>query len=415
MHAETAAASLSITAAVSGPAGQSPHPRMFAGRRVAIVHDWFQGYHGSERVVEAMTEGVFASAECVDIFTFFAADDVIPPSLADRIVMRSRLARLPGVRQHGHAPGRWRTLLPLMPRYFRTLDLADYDIVVASSHSCAMHARPRPGATHVCYSYTPMRYAWLTDVDGRRAEGIQGRALDALTARLRRGDYDAAQRVGSFVTLSSAVAERIRAFYGREATVIHPPVDIEDFVRAGRRDRDRFLWAHRMVAYKRPLEVLEAFRGLDLRLTMIGIGPVADEVIARRPPNVDVHGWLDRASFAGEYARASAFIHVGEEDFGITMVEALAAGIPVIALNRGGARDIVRDGIDGVLIDAPTTADLRAAIAAVRAREWDPSALRRRAETFSRDRFVDRFRQHVASLMTADPGRDARLGSRGES
>ncbi|HVF77399.1 MAG TPA: glycosyltransferase [Solirubrobacteraceae bacterium] len=396
---------------MSGFIATQPDPPAFDGLRVAVVHDWFQGYHGSERVVEAIADGVFASAACVDIFTFSAADAVIPPRLAARIVKRSRLAGLPGLRQRGHSPGRWRVLLPLMPRYFRQLDLSGYDIVVASSHSCALHARPGPGAAHVCYSHTPMRYAWLSDVDGRRLAGIQGRALGALSGWLRRIDHQAAQRIDSFVANSSAVAERIRMFYGRDAVVIFPPVDIDDFPVSGTRDRDRFLWAHRMVAYKRPLEVMEAFRGSQLRLTMIGVGPLLDEVRARRPSNVDVHGWLDRAAFTAEYARAGAFIHIGEEDFGITMVEALAAGLPVIALDRGGARDIVRDGIDGVLIDAPTSGCLGEAIAVVRARAWDQTALRERAEHFSRDRFVARFADHVADVRAGTSQGDGGLRS----
>src|SRR3954469_12069618 len=377
----------------------APGAEPFSGLRVAIAHDWFQGFHGSERVVAAMAEDVFASADAVDIHTFSAADEVIPPELSSRIVSRSRLSRLPGLRQRGHASGRWRGLLPVMPRYFRRLDLASYDIVVASSHSCAIQVRPRPGAVHVCYSYTPMRYAWLGDVDGDRARGAQAWALRGLSGWLRRIDYAAAQRVGSFVTLSSAVAERIRRCYGRDAAVIHPPVDVHDFERRGGAGRDGFLWAHRMVPYKRPLEVAAAFEGIDERLTMVGVGPLHDAVAERAPDNVAVHGWLDRGRFAELFARARAFIHIGEEDFGITMVEALAAGMPVIALRRGGARDIVRDGVDGVLIDEPTPSALRAAVRQVGERDWDPRALRERAETFSRERFVERFGQHVAGLL----------------
>jgi glycosyltransferase involved in cell wall biosynthesis len=245
-----------------------------------------------------------------------------------------------------------------------------------------------------------MRYAWLSDVDRDRVGGVQGRALSALGGWLRRTDYAAAQRVGSFVTVSSALAERIRRCYGREATVIHPPVDVNDFAIPNGQPRTGFLWAHRMVPYKRPLEVVAAFTGLDEHLTMVGVGPLHHTVVKRAPHNVNVHGWLERERFAEAFSRARAFIHLGEEDFGISMVEALAAGTPVIAVRRGGACDIVRDGVDGILLDEPTPEALRVAIREVGLREWDPQALRRRADRFSRSRFAEEFGRHVAALRT---------------
>lgn len=394
----------SLAAARPAPPAPVPVRSPFAGARVAVIHDWFQGFHGAERVVEAITEDVFAAADAVDVFCFSATDEVIPPHLAARIVRRSRLSRLPGIRQRGHRTGRWRVFLPVMPRYFRSLDLSGYDVVVASSHACALQARPPAGAVHVCYSHTPMRYAWLTDVDRDRVPGLQGTALGLMRGRLRASDYAAAQRVGSFVANSSAVAERISSLYGRPARVIHPPVDVADFAIAAHREPGHVLWAHRMVAYKHPLEVMEAFRGLPGRLSMVGVGPLHAEVAARAPANVDVHGWLEREAFVDLYARASAFIHIGEEDFGITMVEALAAGLPVIALNRGGARDIIRPGLDGVLVEEATVPALRRALEEVAATSWSPEALRRRAHDFSRARFVERFGAHVAGLLgPSDP------------
>ncbi len=139
---------------MTGPAAGMP-----AGR-AAIVHDWFQGYHGSERVVEAMRTGLFPAEASPDVLTFHAAHELLPPGLSSAIVQESRLASLPGIRQRGHDPGRWRYLLPYMPRYFAQLDLSPYDLVISSSHACAAMVRPRPEALHVCYCHTPMRYAW---------------------------------------------------------------------------------------------------------------------------------------------------------------------------------------------------------------------------------------------------------------
>jgi len=377
----------------------SSDPAPWAGRPVAIVHDWFQGYHGSERVVEALADDVLAEARRVDVFTFHAARELLPPRLAARIVRESKPSRLPGLRQVGHDPGRWRYLLPYMPRYFRSLDFSDYDLVVVSSHACAINADPPPGTPCVCYCHTPMRYAWLADTERGRLNGVRGVGLRALSGRLRRRDRAAAQRPDLLVANSTAVRERIRRFYDRDAVVVHPPVEVDELRPTGEGVRDQFLWVGRLVPYKRPLEVAEAFRGLPQRLTMVGIGPQEEELRAQLPPNAELRGWISREELRRLYQEAAGFLHVGEEDFGITMVEALAAGAPVIALNAGGARDIVRDGVDGALVSEPTVEALRAAIERVAAKEWDRTALAERAASFSRADFTERMRALITETM----------------
>jgi glycosyltransferase involved in cell wall biosynthesis len=364
-----------------------------AGRvamRSAIVHDWFQGLHGAERTVAGMLD-IFERDP--DIYTFHAAREVLPDRLSHAIVRESRLARLPGVRQRGHDPGRWRWLLPYMPRWFERLDLSGYELVVSSSHACAAGVHTASDTLHVCYCHTPMRYVWLAHAERDRVRGVKGAALAAFRGRLRRWDRRAAQRPDVYVANSTAVAERIERFYGREATVVPPPVATGDFPRDVERDPSHFLWVHRLVPYKRPLEVADAFRELpDLRLTMVGLGPLEAELRAKAPDNVELLGWTEREQLARLFAGAGGFIHVGEEDFGISMVEALAAGTPVVAADRGGARDIVRPGVDGVRIaNASDPAEIRAGIRELAAREWDPEELRRSAERFSERRFQERF------------------------
>lgn len=366
--------------------------------RTAIVHDWFQGFHGAERVVEAMRAGLFADGNEPDVFTFQAARELLPAELAARIRQESRLANLPGIRQRGHDPGRWRMLLPLMPGYFRRLDLDAYDTVIASSHACAIHARPREGALHVCYCYTPIRYAWLPETEARRARGPAALGLRAARGWLRRKDLEASRRPDGYIAISEAVRERIRTAYGRDAAVVHPPVDVDDFDPHAEKEPGRFLWAHRLVAYKRPQVVAEAFRGLPHRLTMVGVGPLADELRRDLPPNVELRGWVSREELARLYERASGFIHVGEEDFGITMVEALAAGAPVVALARGGALDIVRPDEDGVLVERADPASVREAVERIAARDWDRDALAARAAEFSRERFVARMLETIEGV-----------------
>ena len=371
----------------------------FAGARVAVVHDWLQGMHGSEQTVEAMVSGVFADAEACDVFTFHAAHDVLSPVLSAAVARDARITHLPGLRQRGHDPGHWRMLLAYMPRWFAALDLDGYDIVVSSSHAFAVGARPRrAGALHLCYCYTPIRYVWQRGVDGERLDGLQARVMGALVGHLRRADLRAAAAAGDFVAISSAVAERIHAAYGRPAAVIAPPVQTDAFAPGPERDLDHFTWVHRLTPYKRPQEVIEAFRGLPQRLTMVGIGPLEAELRRGLPPNVELRGWLARAELAQLLGRSGGFLHVGEEDFGISMVEALASGTPVIALDRGGATDIVRDGANGVVVAAAEPDLIRAAVRRVASSSWDRAALVASAERFSRPRFVRRMRDHVAAL-----------------
>lgn len=372
----------------------------WAGRPTAVVHDWFQGYHGSERVVEAVVADVLAEASRVDVFTFQAARELLPADLSSRIVRESRLAGLPGLRQVGHDPGRWRYLLPYMPRYFRSLDLAGYSVVVASSHACALHARPPADATYVCYCHTPMRYAWMTDTDRGRVSGLRRAALGVASPWLRRIDRAAAQRPNRLFANSTAVRDRIRRFYGRPADVIHPPVELGDLAPSGAAaPRGHFLWVGRLVPYKRPLAVVEAFRELPHRLVMVGIGPQEDAVRKRMPGNVELRGWIPRRELAELYRGAIGFIHVGEEDFGISMVEALGAGTPVIALDAGGARDIVRDEVDGILTAEESTTAFAEAAERVAAATWDRGGLAARARQFSRARFASRMREMLSETM----------------
>jgi glycosyltransferase involved in cell wall biosynthesis len=374
----------------------------------AIVHDWFQGMHGSERVVDTIRSGLFGRDRKPDILTFAAARDVLPDELAERIVRESRLSSLPGLRQAGHRTGRWRYLLPYMPYYFASLDLSAYDLVIASSHACAINARPREDALYVCYSHTPMRYAWLPETDTGPVGAIGGLGLRLFRGYLRRRDLAASRRPDAFAANSTAVRDRIRRFYGRDAAVIHPPVDVGELDSTLEKEPDHFLWVHRLVPYKRPELVVDAFRELPYRLTMVGVGPLEAQLRKRLPPNVELLSWVPRGELAALFGRASGFIHVAEEDFGISTVEALAAGTPVVALDAGGARDIVRPEIDGVLVERAELGALRDGVRAVATRSWDRNSLRARALEFSTERFLGEMRSWLDEASNEVRGRSVR-------
>jgi glycosyltransferase involved in cell wall biosynthesis len=375
---------------------------MDAGKRplldvpTAIVHDWFQGFHGSERTVDAMRRSLFAPGNEPDVYTFSAARELLPPELAERIVGESRLSRLPGIRQQGHDPGHWRLLLPYMPFYFEHLELDRYDVVISSAHAFADRVRTRPDALHVSYCYTPPRYVWLHDTDSRL--GLAAKPLRALLQRL---DLDASTRPDGYAAISRAVADRIRTIYGRTAEVIPPPVDVDAFDPSGE-DRDGFVWIGRLVSYKRPDLIIEAFRDLPYSLTLVGIGPLERRLRENLPDNVRIVGWLERPELVRLLERAQGFVHLAEEDFGIALVEALAAGTPVLALARGGALDIVRPDLDGILVEDETDlAAVRKGVRRLAAETWDRQSLAARAAEFSADRFADRFGRYIAELDQA--------------
>jgi glycosyltransferase involved in cell wall biosynthesis len=367
--------------------------------------------HGSERVVDALRSGLFGGGRAPDIFTFAAARDVLPDELARRIVRESQLANMPGIRQHGREAGRWRYLLPYMPRYFASLDLSPYDVVIASSHACAINVRPRPDALFVCYSHTPMRYAWLPETDTGPVNALTGLGLRLFRRHLRRRDLTASRRPDAFAANSTAVRDRIRRFYGREAEVIHPPVDVDELDPTLEKEPGHFLWVHRLVPYKQPELVMEAFRDLPYRLTMVGVGPLEARLRRKLPGNVQLLPWVSRLELAELFGRASGFVHVAEEDFGISTVEALASGTPVVALDAGGARDIVRPGVDGVLIPTAEPTALKEGIRAVATGSWDTETLRGRALEFSTERFLERMRSWLDEASTAARGRPIRWAS----
>jgi glycosyltransferase involved in cell wall biosynthesis len=253
-----------------------------------------------------------------------------------------------------------------------------------------------------------MRYAWLPQTDAGPDDALGALGLRLFRGYLRRTDLAASRRPDAFAANSSAVRDRIRRFYGRDATVVHPPVDVADLDETQEKEPGHFLWVHRLVPYKQPELVVEAFRGLPYRLTMVGVGPLEGRLRKRLPPNVELLGWVSRDELAALYALASGFIHVGEEDFGISMVEALAAGTPVVALDAGGARDIVRAGTDGVLIERPELGELQAAVREVAQRSWDRHTLRSRALEFSADRFLEQMRAWLDETSVETRGRPVR-------
>ena len=370
--------------------------------KVALVHDWLTGMRGGERCLEVFCE-LFPDA---DLFTLLHLPGSVAPVIERRRLITSFIQRLP------QAARAYRRYLPLFPAAVGRFDLRGYDLILSSSHSVAKGVRVPPGALHVCYCFTPMRYVWdLYDEYFGPAAGPLARILmPPVAAALRRWDCRTAAGVRHFVAISRFVADRIRRAYGREAEVIHPPVDVARF-RIEESPGDFYLVVSALTPYKRVDLAVEAANRLRRRLLVVGTGPEARRLEAMAGPSVEFLGWRDDVRVADLFARCRAFVFPTLEDFGITPLEAMASGRPVIALGQGGARETVvppggADPPTGLLFERQTVDGL---IGAIREFEGDPGrfepkALRRRAEAFDRPLFKERVKSYLDARL-AEHGR----------
>ena len=355
--------------------------------RVAIVHDWLTIPGGSEQVLLELLE-MFPDAE---LFTSVYDPAPWPAQITGRRVHSSFLNKIPGAARH------YPKLLPLMSRAFRSFDLSSFDLVLSSNHACAKNVRTPEHALHVCYCHTPMRYAWEEDfLDGEMGRGAR-LLLRPLLARLRREDLEGARGPDVFVANSAYVAERIERYYGRSATVVNPPVDVDHFLALEREPREHYLTFGRVVPYKRvDLAVLACAR-LGRQLKVAGDGRALAAVRA----HADGGGGIEFLGKVADDERdrllsgARALLFPGEEDFGIVPVEAQAAGVPVIAYGVGGAVETVIDGETGVLFDERSETALAAAIERFETLQLDESAVRDNARRFGRERF----REEMAAVI----------------
>jgi glycosyltransferase involved in cell wall biosynthesis len=349
--------------------------------RVAISHEWLTIPGGSEKVVLQLLE-LFPDA---DIYTSVYDPAPWPPAIRPEKVHASFLDRLPGARRH------YPRLLPLMNTAFESFDLDGYDLVLSSNHACAKNVITAPGTLHVCYCHTPMRYAWDPGFfAGERINPAERAVLPFLLSRLRRQDAIAAARPDRYVANSRHVAARIRKYYRRESVVIHPPVDVAPLLDTPRREEDYYLFLGRLVPYKRADLALEACARLDRPLKVVGGGRGEGGLAEVAGTRTEFLGRVDDAVLAGVIAGARALLFPGEEDFGMVPVEVQAAGVPVIAYGRGGARDSVIDGRTGVLYDQPSAEGLVGGIERFEGLSFDEGALREHALGFAPERFRER-------------------------
>jgi glycosyltransferase involved in cell wall biosynthesis len=383
--------------------------------KVALVHDYLNQYGGAERVLDEF-HAMWPEAP---VYTSIYAPDRMPSRYRSWDIRPSPLNRVPFANRKHQA------LLFMLPQAFEGFDLDDYDLVVSSSSGFAHGVLTLPQTLHVCYCHSPPRFLWDYH-HYARSEGL-GRAarflVEASLPRLRVWDRVAADRADAWVSTSRLVRGRIERFYGKDSTVIPPPVDVSRFS-VGDKPGGYFLLLMRLVGWKHPQVAVEACTRLGLPLVVAGDGRDLAALKQIAGPTVRFVGRVDDVQMRELYRDCRALILPAEEDFGITPLEAMASGRPVIAYGAGGVLDTVVEGATGLFFEAQEAAALEAAIERFDDRDFDPGYIRAHAEQFDRTVFAERMRRHVeqarlarqaavarerAPLVRIAPGRPAAL------
>jgi glycosyltransferase involved in cell wall biosynthesis len=354
-------------------------PAIGGSRRVAIIHYWLVGMRGGERVLERLLR-LFPEA---DIFTHVYDPAAVSETIRSRRVRTTFIDRLPGSRRH------YQKYLPLMPMALEELDLSGYDLVISSESGPAKGVITAPDALHVCYCHSPMRYLWDHYPAYRAAAGPLARAVMPWSFHtLRSWDTASAARVDRILANSTFVQRRIEKAWRRDSVVVHPPVDTALFHASTEID-GRWLWVGQMTPYKRADLAVDAFNALGLPLLMVGDGEMAPALRRRARDNITIVPWLSFDDLRQAYARCRALVFTPEEDFGLTPVEAMASGRPVLAYGRGGATDTVEAGRSGAFFAEQTPECLVEGVLAMD--RWlphfDPADAARSAARFTPDVF----------------------------
>jgi len=365
--------------------------------KIAIVHDWLVTFGGAERVLAEMLR-MWPDADLFTLVDFF--------SDADRRHLLGKRATTSFIQKLPKAQEKYRSYLPLMPYAIEQLDLSAYDIILSSSHAVAKGVLVGPDQLHICYCYSPIRYAWDLQhqylAESGLVSGPKSWLARLILHRIRNWDVRTANGVDHFIADSDYIGRRILKAYRRSATTIYPNVAVDDFTLQPQKE-DFYLTGSRMVPYKKIDLIVRAFSRMpDRKLVVIGDGPQYEKVLRDAGPNVTVMGYQPFEVLRDHMQRARAFVFAAEEDFGIIPIEAQACGTPVIAFGKGGARETVVDGKTGVFFEEQSEAAIQAAVERFEAAfESDPVAIRAHALRFSPERFRTELKAFVDEKATA--------------
>jgi len=355
--------------------------------RIALVHDYLVQYGGAERVLECFTE-LFPDAP---IYTLVYSPELMHGVFADKDIRTSFIQKLP------FAKNRHRIFPQLMPVAIEQFDFSKYDIVLSDSSSYAKGIITGPETLHICYMHTPMRYAW-DDCQKYTKDfyfpNIVKKLVPFAMNYIRIWDRVSAERVDRLISNSNFVAKRIRKYYKKESTVIHPPVSVDNFS-VSKEKGDYFLMVGRLIAYKRFDIAIKAFNKLGLKLKIIGRGPEMKRLEKMAGPNIEFLGRVPDDELGGYYSKCKAFIFPQEEDFGIVAIEAMASGRPIIAYRGGDIPEHIEEGKSGIFFDSQTPEALSEAVMEFNDSDFDPEYIRSKVLKFDRETFKDNIRGYI--------------------
>jgi len=359
--------------------------------KVAIVHYWLVGMRGGEKVLEALCD-IYPEA---DIYTHVYAPEAISEKLKKHRIKTTFIQTLPFSKK-------WYSYyLPLMPIALESLDLTPYDLIISSESGPAKGIIPAPNATHICYTHSPMRYAWdMFHTYWGDSHWLKRIPISIMMHYLRLWDSNCALRSDFFIANSTFIAKRIRKYYRREATVIHPPVDIEKFTPIEKPSADYYLWLGELTKYKRPLDAVQAFNQSGKKLIMVGEGDQYRTIQELTNENITLTSKVGQAELLELFQNCKALIYSGIEDFGIIPVEVMACGRPVIAYNQGGATDSVIHGRTGILYSELSPQGLNQGITEFEKIEhnFDSEKIRTHSKSFSKMRFIQQFKEFLSGI-----------------
>ncbi|MGE3957721.1 MAG: glycosyltransferase [Vicinamibacterales bacterium] len=362
--------------------------------KLALVHDWLTGMRGGEKALEVVCER-FPGAE---LFTLMHVPGAVTPAIERRPIHTSFIQRLPA------APRFYRHYLPLFPTAIEQFHFDRFDRVLSLSHCVAKSVVTPAGIPHLCYCFTPMRYAWdqFDAYFGPEKVGRLGSALmRPIMSRMARWDRDTSNRADRYVAISHYVAGRISRYYNREASVIYPPVDTRFYDQDGTTPEPFALIVSALVPYKRIELAIEACHLAHLPLKIVGDGPERTTLERLANGRAEFLGRVSNDDIRSLYRRAGVVLLPGEEDFGIVPLEAQACGRPVVALNRGGSVETVVHGTTGILVDDMSVDAFAAGVAEAMTTRFDTGAIRAHAERFGRERFGDEIEALVHGSVEA--------------